>query len=69
MRLIRAKEVQAKTGLAKSTLYLRLKQNAFPRPVPLGSSHAVAWLEHEVEQWIADTIAAARPQHEATKVA
>lgn len=62
MRLVRCPEVLSITGFKKSTLYLRIKQGRFPRPVPLGGSHAVAWPSDEVDRWVADTVAAARPQ-------
>jgi prophage regulatory protein len=32
-------------------LYARVKAGTFPRPIRLGS-HAVGWLESEVDQWI-----------------
>jgi predicted DNA-binding transcriptional regulator AlpA len=32
-------EVEATTGLSRSTIYRRVKAGAFPGPVPLGSPH------------------------------
>ncbi len=44
LSILRRKQVQARTGLARSTIYLHIKNGAFPRPVPLGN-RAVGWLE------------------------
>jgi prophage regulatory protein len=60
-QMLRIREVSARTGLGRSTIYLRIAQGQFPRPVPLGSPHVVGWLASEVDQWIAAQIAAARP--------
>lgn len=49
--LIRSREVQARTGLPKSSLHNKVKAGAFPAPVRLGP-RAVAWREADVEAWI-----------------
>ena len=56
MRFIKMKEVMAKTGLAKSTVYKHIADNQFPNSVSLGK-RAVAWLESEVEEWMLERIA------------
>ncbi|MBP6503821.1 MAG: AlpA family phage regulatory protein [Rhodoferax sp.] len=33
---LRRKDVQLRTGLARSTIYLYIQQGAFPKPVSLG---------------------------------
>ena len=53
--------VLRRTGLSRSTVYLRMKEGRFPKPVPLDGS-AVAWVESEISQWIADRVKAARPE-------
>jgi len=50
-RVLRRPEVQARTGLARSTIYARMKEGRFPTPVRLGS-RAVAWREEDVEEWL-----------------
>ncbi len=50
-RFLRLPEVQTRTGLSRSTIYVRLDQGRFPRPVSLGP-RAVGWIEAEVEAWI-----------------
>lgn len=51
MSIIRRKQVQAKTGLARSTIYFKIKLGSFPKPIKLGV-HASGWIESEVDQWI-----------------
>ena len=58
-RMLRLQAVKAVTGLSRSTIYLRLAQGSFPRPVPLGG-RAIGWVEAEVEAWIAAQIARSR---------
>ena len=60
-RLIRRKEVQAKTGLGASSIYAMMKNGEFPQCLNL-SERRVAWIESEVDAWIANRIA----QHKAT---
>lgn len=55
MRVIKLKEVLAKTSLGKTTLYALLKQSQFPKPISLGL-RAVGWLESDVDAWILEKI-------------
>ncbi len=55
-RLLRLPEVEAATGLKKSTLYLLMKRGEFVRCVNL-TSRCVAWPESQVLQWVQDRIA------------
>ncbi|MCZ0936605.1 MAG: AlpA family transcriptional regulator [Gemmatimonadetes bacterium] len=59
VRFLRLPEVLDRTGLSRSTIYVRLDQGRFPRPVSLGA-RAVGWLESEVDEWIQERIAASR---------
>lgn len=50
-------ELEAITGLARPTVYKRLKDDpAFPRPVPLSDSKSrgapVGWVLAEVQEWV-----------------
>jgi prophage regulatory protein len=56
---LRLPQVKAATGLSKTTIYEKIKENAFPCPV-LISKRAVAWIESEVRQWAATQVSAAR---------
>ena len=54
-RFLRLPEVLARTGLSRSTIYVRLDQGRFPQPVSLGA-RAVGWIEAEVDEWIRERI-------------
>lgn len=64
LRILRLKQVEARVGLKRSTLYQRVADGTFPAPVALGGggSRAVGWIESEVDQWLRDRIAASRPR-------
>ena len=47
LTLLRRRQVELRTGYARSTLYLRIKQGMWPRPVRLGI-RAVGWPAGEV---------------------
>jgi len=59
-RFLRQKEVSVRTGLGRSTIYLYIAQGRFPKPVPLGTPHAVGWLSSEIDTWIEEQVLAAR---------
>jgi prophage regulatory protein len=59
LSILRRKQVQARTGLARSTIYLHIQNGTFPRSVPLGP-RAVGWLESEINDWIAERVLLAR---------
>lgn len=50
-RLLRRPEVEARTGLSRSTLYDWMKRGEFPQPVKLGA-RLVAWKESDVSEWL-----------------
>ncbi len=58
-RFLRLPEVMARTGLSRSTIYVRLAEGRFPRPVALGG-RAVGWIEAEVDEWVRERIAESR---------
>ena len=58
-RIVRLPDVQARTGLSRSTIYVRVAAGSFPKPVQLGA-RAVGWIESEVDAWIRQQIAASR---------
>jgi len=57
--ILRLPAVKATTGLSRSTIYLRVAQGTFPRPVSLGG-RAVGWLEAEIQEWLQRRIDASR---------
>lgn len=58
LRFIRVREVIQKTGLSKSSIYDLMAQGLFPKTVKLGGGRAVAFIESEVDSWMAERIAA-----------
>jgi len=57
--ILRLPEVRRSTGLSRSTIYLRIAEGKFPKPVRLGG-RAVGWLEAEVQDWLRQRIEASR---------
>lgn len=51
--------VKARTGLSRSTIYLRIAEGTFPRPIALGP-RAVGWLESEIEDWLRQRVEESR---------
>lgn len=58
-RLLRLPEVEAMTGLRKSSIYEMAGRTppAFPKPIKL-SCRAVCWPASAIDAWIAERIAA-----------
>jgi len=56
-RLLRRKEVEARTGLSRSSIYARMDKGTFPSAIGLGG-RAVAWLENEIDAWVQGVIEA-----------
>lgn len=46
--ILRRKQVEHETGLSRSTIYLRIAQRLWPKPISLGT-RAVGWLASEVQ--------------------
>lgn len=61
--ILRLPAVMTRTGLSRSSIYLRLTQKAFPRPIALGG-RAVGWIEQEVDEWLAKRIEDSRKPKE-----
>lgn len=49
--ILRLPDVKARTGLSRSTIYLRISNDDFPEPISLGG-RAVGWLESEINDWL-----------------
>lgn len=62
--ILRLPAVKARTGLSRSTIYLRISEGSFPAPISLGGGRgvgrAVGWIEAEVNDWLAQRIEASR---------
>lgn len=57
-RLIRLPEVKSRTGLGTTTVYRRMAEGTFPRPIDIGGGR-VAWRETQIDAWITARIEAA----------
>jgi len=57
--ILRLPAVKTRTGLSRSTIYLRISEGRFPKPVSLGS-RAVGWIESEVNSWLEKQIESSR---------
>ena len=60
LTVLRRKQVEARTGLSRSSIYARLKPNpkrpgdydpTFPKPIKLGAK-AIGFIESEVDAWL-----------------
>ena len=58
--ILRRKQVEARTGLSRSSIYARLRHNpkrpgdydpSFPKPISVGAK-AVGWIEAEIDAWL-----------------
>ena len=57
LAILRRPEVEARTGLACSTIYEGIKAGTFPAPIQLGPK-SVGWVESEINAWLAARVAA-----------
>ena len=53
--ILRLPTVKNRTGLSRSSIYLRLSEGQFPKPISLGA-RAIGWIESDIEGWIKDRI-------------
>ncbi|WP_445375483.1 helix-turn-helix transcriptional regulator [Photorhabdus tasmaniensis] len=57
--LIRLPEVQRRTGYSKAWIYKLISDGVFPQQIEIGP-HSVAFIEAEIDDWIAQHIAESR---------
>lgn len=57
--ILRLSAVKARTGLSRSTIYLRISEGTFPKQVSLGT-RAVGFVESEIEEWLSRQIEQSR---------
>ena len=57
--ILRLPAVKARTGLSRTTIYQRISEGSFPKPVSLGG-RAVGWVEADVNSWLNQQIEASR---------
>ena len=49
--ILRIPAAKTQSGYSRSTIYLRIAQGSFPRPVHRGA-RAVGWVEAEIGDWL-----------------
>lgn len=59
LTILRRQQVEARTGLSRSTIYERIRAGTFPTPISLGAK-AVGWLESEISDWLAAQVEKSR---------
>jgi len=61
LAILRRKQVEARTGLSRSTIYAKMADpnSGFPPAVRLGA-RSVGWVAAEVEAWLESRVAASR---------
>lgn len=68
LTILRRKQVEARTGLSRSTIYAKLRHNpkrpsdydpTFPHPVSIGAK-AIGWVEAEIVAWLAAQVKKSR---------
>lgn len=57
--ILRLPAVKARTGLSRSSIYLRVSEGRFPKPISLGG-RAVGWIETEINEWLDQQVEASR---------
>jgi prophage regulatory protein len=58
-KFLRLDEVRNRVPYSRSTIYAKIQRKEFPAPIDLGA-RAVAWLESDIDEWIAARIANGR---------
>ena len=61
--ILRLPAVKSRTGLSRSTIYLRMTSGTFPQSIRLGA-RAIGWVESDIEAWLERQIARARNQND-----
>jgi prophage regulatory protein len=58
-KFLRLAEVRNRVPYSRSTIYQLITQGKFPKPINLGA-RAVAWLESDIDEWIAARVGNSR---------
>ena len=59
--IIKLPQVKVLTALSRSSIYLKMSQDEFPKPISLGA-RSVGWIESEIQEWITARIKMSRPE-------
>ena len=59
--ILRLPTVINRTGLSRSSIYLRMSEGSFPQQISLGEDgRAIGWIESEINEWIDEQIKSTR---------
>ena len=58
-KVLRLRDVINTTGLSRSSIYLLMRDDKFPRNILLGA-RSVGWTQSSIDQWIEGRIAASQ---------
>lgn len=58
-QILRLASIKNLTGLSRSTIYQRIAEKRFPKPISLGG-RAVGWVHAEIDEWIEQQIETSR---------
>ncbi|AOE49263.1 helix-turn-helix transcriptional regulator [Kangiella sediminilitoris] len=50
-RVLRLKDVMAKLGVSRSTVYKLVADNKLPKPISLGA-RSIGWIEKSIDSWL-----------------
>ena len=59
LKILKRPDVQAMTGLGRSSIYAMMDTGNFPKQIKL-AERSVGWLENEVQDWLNERISASR---------
>jgi prophage regulatory protein len=59
IKILRLPAVKDRSGLSRSSIYLRMSKGEFPKSISLGG-RAIGWLEEDINQWLDEKIAASK---------
>lgn len=52
-RIVRLKTVLARTGMSRSTIYRKIKEDTFPAQIKI-STNGAGWKESDINRWVAN---------------
>lgn len=58
--MLRIDQVRALVGLSRATIYNKIRDGSFPRPIRL-SLNAVGWQRAKVREWLEERIQESQP--------
>ncbi|MNJ40732.1 Prophage CP4-57 regulatory protein (AlpA) [compost metagenome] len=65
--LLRLHDVMDRVGLRSSAIYQSVQRGTFPKPIRLGNSVSVAWIDQEIDAWLRVRLMSRRPNSTPSK--